>query len=188
MYELGIRHALNLPVVIMGWKGQRLPFDISNQRAILEERDFESIPRNIELLESFISEAKDGSFYKPMDVVIRSGILERASDELASDNLLRVIADEIRDLKDKVERKHIGRLPSGIRKRHIVRGYLGSKQDRKLLHQKYLEKGGNPEAWGKILGTPIDDELYEKTIGWSVTQWREYVLSQIVPDTDENNF
>ncbi|MBK8498056.1 MAG: cold shock domain-containing protein [Flavobacteriales bacterium] len=39
MYELGIRHAFNLPHVIMAWKGQRLPFDIANQRVIMENRE-----------------------------------------------------------------------------------------------------------------------------------------------------
>ena len=29
MYELGIRHALGLPLVMMAWKGQRLPFDVT---------------------------------------------------------------------------------------------------------------------------------------------------------------
>ena len=38
MYEPGIRHALDLPHVIMAWKGQRLPFDIGHQRAIMEDR------------------------------------------------------------------------------------------------------------------------------------------------------
>lgn len=44
MYELGIRHAFNLPHVIMAWAGQRLPFDISNQRTIMERRDMIDVP------------------------------------------------------------------------------------------------------------------------------------------------
>jgi hypothetical protein len=40
MYELGIRHAFGLPLVIMAWEGQKLPFDVSNQRAITARRDF----------------------------------------------------------------------------------------------------------------------------------------------------
>ena len=43
MYELGIRHAFGLPLVIMAWEGQRLPFDVSNQRAIMTRRDFMDI-------------------------------------------------------------------------------------------------------------------------------------------------
>jgi hypothetical protein len=38
MYELGIRHALDRAVVLLAWEGQRLPFDISNQRALISER------------------------------------------------------------------------------------------------------------------------------------------------------
>ena len=47
MYELGIRHALGLPLVMMAWKGQRLPFDVSNQRIIMEERDLVDLARII---------------------------------------------------------------------------------------------------------------------------------------------
>ena len=34
MYELGIRHAMNLPLVMLAWAKQKLPFDIANQRVI----------------------------------------------------------------------------------------------------------------------------------------------------------
>lgn len=35
MYELGIRHAFGAPLVIMGWRGQKIPFDVANQRVLL---------------------------------------------------------------------------------------------------------------------------------------------------------
>jgi hypothetical protein len=38
MYELGIRHALSLPLVMMAWQNQRLPFDVGNQRVIVESQ------------------------------------------------------------------------------------------------------------------------------------------------------
>ena len=32
------------------------------------------------------------------------------------------------------------------------------------------------EKWMKILSTPIDDNLYNQSVGWSITQWREYIF------------
>jgi cold shock CspA family protein len=72
MYELGIRHAFNLPHVIMAWEGQRLPFDISNQRVITERRDLIDVPKNRERLTKFIKEAEAGQYYRPMEAVGRS--------------------------------------------------------------------------------------------------------------------
>lgn len=38
MYELGIRHAMDLPVVLLAWEGQSLPFDIGNQKEHSREK------------------------------------------------------------------------------------------------------------------------------------------------------
>jgi hypothetical protein len=58
MYELGIRHALGMPLVMMAWKGQRLPFDVSNQRVIMETRDLVDLDLNKKKLVSFIRAAE----------------------------------------------------------------------------------------------------------------------------------
>ena len=179
MYELGIRHALNLPVVIMGWKNQKLPFDISNQRILLVDRDFVSIKQNVEILASFIMEAKDGAYYKPMDAVIRADIFERVDGDVTKDILLKAVVDEIKDWKDEINKKRIHKWSGSANKRRKVTGYLGSKSEKKILFEKFIEKGGTQEQWMEILSIPVDDELYNQSVGWSITQWREYVFSQI---------
>lgn len=100
MYELGIRHALNLPVVMMAWRDQRLPFDINNQRVVMEQRDFLEIETNKDKLVSFISAAAKGNFYRPMVAVGRAAALEVASASLDRDSVLRALVQEVRDLRE----------------------------------------------------------------------------------------
>src|SRR6266568_7903009 len=99
MYELGIRHALSLPLVIMAWKGQRLPFDVSNQRVITEDRDLVDLDANKKKLVTFIHAAQQGKFYRPMEAVGRMATIQAASESLGEDSLLRALAQEVRDLR-----------------------------------------------------------------------------------------
>jgi cold shock CspA family protein len=99
MYELGIRHAFNLPHIIMAWAGQRLPFDISNQRTIMERRDLIDVPVNRERLTKFISEAALGNYYRPMDAVGRVATLEAAERRLPPGSVLGALVEEVRDLR-----------------------------------------------------------------------------------------
>jgi hypothetical protein len=79
MYELGIRHAFGLPLVIMAWDGQKLPFDVSNQRAILARRDFMDIEPTRQKLNRFIRSAQDGRYYNPMESVGREAAIDASS-------------------------------------------------------------------------------------------------------------
>jgi hypothetical protein len=76
MYELGLRHAFGLPVVVMAWEGQQLPFDVNNQRAILSRRDFLDIDPTTQRLVRFIRAAQEGKFYNPMEAVGREAQIE----------------------------------------------------------------------------------------------------------------
>ena len=76
MYELGIRHALDMALVMMAWKGQRLPFDVGNQRVIMERRDLLDLEVNRSKLVAFIRAAAQGRYYKPMAAVGRSATME----------------------------------------------------------------------------------------------------------------
>ena len=62
MYELGIRHAFGHPLVIMGWKGQRIPFDVANQRVILENRRLLDVETNIDKVVAYIEAAEQGDY------------------------------------------------------------------------------------------------------------------------------
>jgi hypothetical protein len=67
MYEVGIRHALRLPIVLLALEGQRLPFDIGAQRVLFYKR--ETSHKNIAYvkreLASFLTAALEGIFYTP---------------------------------------------------------------------------------------------------------------------------
>jgi hypothetical protein len=79
MYELGIRHALGLPLVIMAWEGQKLPFDVSNQRVIMLGRDLLDIEANKKKIVAFVQAAAEGKYYKPMEAVGRLATIAAAS-------------------------------------------------------------------------------------------------------------
>ena len=66
MYQLGIRHALGLPVVLMGWKGQQLPFDVGKLAIILEGRALIDLADTRTRLRTNIKAAAAGDFGCPL--------------------------------------------------------------------------------------------------------------------------
>lgn len=176
MYELGIRHALGLPLVLMAWKGQRLPFDVSNQRIIVEDRDLVDLESNKRKLVAFIKAAQVGNYYRPMDAVGRTATINAASDTLGEDSLLKALTDEIRDLKATVHQsaqQKFGRKQKDLTP--TVKKMIVGKVFRKDLYPHFLEIGGDAGAWAKILRMQIDPDLAEGMRSWDAAEWKEFV-------------
>jgi hypothetical protein len=97
MYELGIRHAFDLPSIILAHREQDIPFDVAETRVIWEQRHFGTMQLHREKLKGFIQAAKSGDFFKPMATVRRAELLASASP---SDS----VAAEVREIKQIVMR------------------------------------------------------------------------------------
>ncbi len=181
MYELGIRHALDLPLVMMAWKGQRLPFDVSNQRAIMESRDLLDLEHNKKKLSSFIHAAKQGRYYHPMHAVGRVATIQAASTSLTEDSVLRALVQEVRDLRSSVaqvtEHREVRRWRE---KGPTVKRLIGSSKFRKDLYPHFLASGGVQADWAKVLRTPISPDAKDKMNEWSEEQWKSYVSGRAV--------
>lgn len=67
IYQLGIRHGLRLPLVIMTWPGQRLPFDMGSQNVIKEDRNLIDRASNRTGLRDAIQTAVSGKFHCPLN-------------------------------------------------------------------------------------------------------------------------
>ena len=177
MYELGIRHALGLPLVLMAWEGQRLPFDVSNQRVIMEQRDFLSINTNIKKLTSFIRAATEGKYYKPMDAVSRMATIEAASASLGEDSILAALVHEIRDLRGKVVSAAFPKHPRVFRQaKPTIKRALREKVFRKELYSHFIACGGSAKQWPRVLKTEASQELLAEVEKWGVDQWKNYVF------------
>jgi len=176
MYELGIRHALGLPIVLMAWKGQRLPFDVSNQRIIVEDRDLVDLETNKRKLTAFIRSAEQGNYYKPMDAVGRTATISAASQELGEDSLLRALTEEIRELKDTFQsssqHRHAKRQKNQT---PTVKNLIAGKVFRKDLYPYFIKQGGDASAWARILRTQIDPASVDTIKDWSEQDWKRFI-------------
>jgi len=156
MYELGIRHALGLPLVMMAWKGQRLPFDVGNQRVIMEDRDLINLELNRKKIVSFIQAAKQGRYYRPMEAVSRLATIQAASESLGEDSILRALVQEIRDLRTNLTTTAHYR---GLRRKKevipTIKTMLQGKVFRKELYPHFVEHGGDTKTWAQFLRTPV---------------------------------
>jgi hypothetical protein len=179
MYELGIRHALGLPLVMMAWKGQRLPFDVGNQRVIMEGRELLDLEVNRSKLVVFIRAAVAGNYYRPMEAVGRGAAIDVASATLGEDSLLGVLAREIRDLRDTLavvgwrrrERSSRPTIPN-------VKKLLRTKVFRKELYPCFMAAGGTPKQWAQLLRSQLPPETADQTSDWGADKWKEFVIDQ----------
>ena len=97
-YELGIRHAFGQPSVIMGWEGQQIPFDLKDQRALLERRTPRHFETNRTQLTEFIAAARAGAYYKPIEAVAQREQLSAVSGDFKP--LAEAILEMQRDLAE----------------------------------------------------------------------------------------
>ena len=188
MYELGIRHALGLPVVVLAWKGQRLPFDVSNQRVIMESRDLVDLETNRKRLSAFIHAAEEGRFYKPMEAVARIATIAAASASLGEDSLLRALAQEVRDLRTVISSvaakpRKLSEDPGPATMKKMTRHTLF----RRELYPHFVASGGHPVAWSKILREPIPAQDVDARKSWKEQEWRDYVASRAKDPVDVND-
>lgn len=175
MYELGIRHALGLPVVMLGWTGQRLPFDIGNQRVIMEGRDLLDLETNRLRTVAFIEAARGGDFYRPMDAVGRSATLDVASMSLGRDSLLGTLTREVRELRRAVIPRPSGKRSTRPRIDSLSVRTRTSKADQKTLYAAYVDSGGPPNYWVAVLNDPLPIEVRDISGSWGISEWRDYI-------------
>jgi len=179
MYELGIRHALGLPLVMMAWKGQRLPFDVGNQRVIMEDRDLIDLELNRKKIVSFIQAAKQGRYYRPMEAVSRLATIQAASESLGEDSLLRALVQEIRDLRTNLTTTTHYRGPR--RKKEVIptiKTMLQGKVFRKDLYPHFVEHGGDTTTWAQFLRTPVLKDNIGQFQNWTVEEWKDFIANK----------
>jgi hypothetical protein len=179
MYELGIRHAFGLPLVIMGWEGQKLPFDVSNQRAITTRRDFMDIEPTRQKLSRFIHAAREGRYYNPMESVGREAAIDAASEALGEESLLAALAKEVRELRTTLISRRESSEKRWLRRNLRIKPLL-DKVTKAALWVVAQDLGLDGSQWGKFLGAVIDPDLHGEMRGWSLDQWKRY-LEQMAP-------
>lgn len=193
MYELGLRHAFNLPVVMLAWKNQSLPFDISNQRVIMSNRGLADVEVNRSRIVAFISAAVDGDYYRPMNAVQVAATLAIAATTEGNE-VLKALVKEVEALRDKVQRpttkvkkkkKKKKSQPTAPKQRTVGEGFA-DKSRRKHVHAAFLASGGSERQWAKLLNRHTTSELHTEMRKWGVGEWVEYTVSELKREADQS--
>ncbi|WCN13040.1 hypothetical protein GV054_08490 [Marinomonas mediterranea] len=162
---------------------------ISNKDSLIElqKEQIKSLQEKVSEYEKKTTDALAESLSKRVEIQLSE--IERLNKESESYNpntaedsmqiIVEAVAHEIKEWRDEINEKRFHKWSGSALKRKKVTGYLGSKSEKKLLYAKFIEKGGTQEQWTNILSTSVDDQLYDQTFGWTITQWREYVFSKI---------
>ena len=173
MYELGIRHAFGLPLVVMAWEGQVLPFDVGNQRAIMTGRGLLDLEPTREKLVSFIRAAEDNRFYNPMTAVGREATIDAASYALGEESLLGALAEEVRELRRSLSRTNTIKGRKNPKKKRIK--YALGKQLKSELWGRAQDLGLNSNEWSKFLNSVLAPDTFADAKSWSLDEWIEYL-------------
>jgi hypothetical protein len=177
MYELGIRHAFGLPLVLMAWEGQRLPFDVSNQRAIMTRRDFMDIEPTRQKLGRFIFAAKEGKYYNPMENVGREAAIDAASLALGEESLLGALAREVRELRTAVVTR--GPRTKWERRERPARAKLFIRKAVRSELWKFAQGLGlDNSIWNAFLSSIVPEAMKGELHDWTLTDWQSYLATK----------
>lgn len=106
MYELAVRHAVKKPVITICQKGEKLPFDIVEQRTIFYQNDMAGVIELKKNLEGFLdkiihsqNEFDDNPIYQ----VLKREVIERKVDESGTP-LEKILISKLFDIENQVNK------------------------------------------------------------------------------------
>lgn len=101
-YELAVRHAVKKPVILMGKKGDRIPFDLAAQRVIFYDLDPDNIEQaKIELMRQ-ISEVNSDTFI--VDSPIEAAISLETTGPVTEESQMQEVLSILRNLSERLYR------------------------------------------------------------------------------------
>ena len=116
MYELAVRHAVRLPVVVIAECGTQLPFDISDERTIFFTDDMAGVEElKVKLRDTIAATAKDSEPDNPVYRVAKSKVMK---DIAATDDTQKYILDRLETIESALSRLSPVGSPSQSSKKH----------------------------------------------------------------------
>jgi hypothetical protein len=154
MYELAVRHAKRMPVVIVAERGTKLPFDVADERTIFYTNDMAGVPELVRNLRKIAQSAvedqhPDNPIYRGAQALVMREVAATDADQFILDRLDRIEQglSNIR-LKDSSDRRA---LTTEIHPRYRVR------------------VGGTPEQLAQVdRQITLDHELGEALLGGGI--------------------
>jgi hypothetical protein len=109
MYELAVRHAARLPLVVLAEGGTRLPFDIADQRTLFFTNDVVGILELGSELQKAIKAAEiDTDVDNPIYRVVRENVIRKEVSAGSPSNYILERLDKLSDQMDSLSRSSTG--------------------------------------------------------------------------------
>ena len=101
MYEIGIRHAFNLPIVQFCQKNQKLPFDLGTERTIFFDlSDVKDVDQAKRKIQTTVATAMNETYLGPVQRALGLSALYRKDKTVAE--AIETLSEKIEDLEEKV--------------------------------------------------------------------------------------
>ena len=191
MYELGFRHAFDKPLVLIGSEGQVPPFDIHNQRVLLERRTLHGATRARARLEDAIREASNGNYYRVLGSMKARALLDLAEQKISESSVLGAMLRETREMRIMLEslypsvqsavsrarkKKRRSKTPTISIKYHLrLRGEQFESEVKKLVKMRFQGSLGNIK---KVTSQFLAKKYHRAALQWSASDWADYVCDR----------